>query len=120
MAAPDFKSAATLTPGVVCAVGVPSSEAPLLTVGSAHGLRITSASLCNQSGSDVDVTLSVVPSGGTAGATNRILSAQTVAAGDTYPLNDLLKDAMLGPSDFISGVGTATGVAFVVTGTVAA
>jgi len=46
--------------------------------------RIDACSLCNTTVSAVTVTIYIVPSGGTAGASNTVLSAYSVAAGETY------------------------------------
>lgn len=120
MAAPDFLTAASLTPGVIVGINLPTVEAPAYTVGAGHGVKLGTGSICNTTGAAVTVTISVVPSGGTAGATNRIISAFPLGAGDTQSLKDYLAGAYLGPGDFISAVASATGVALVLTAAVAA
>lgn len=120
MAAPDFISASTLTPGVIVAVLLPTSEAAIYTVPSARGVKVATATLCNTTGAAVTVSLSLVPNGGTAGALNRVIANLAIAAYDTQSLRDYLAGAMLAPGDLISGVATATGVSLVVSGAVAA
>lgn len=46
--------------------------------------RIDSCALTNTTGGAITVTMYLVPSGGTADATNTVLSAYSVAAGQTY------------------------------------
>lgn len=67
--------------------------------------------ICNTTGNDASVTLSVVPSGGSAGAGNRLL------AGKVVPANDLVVLALstvMSAGDFIS-VQQATANALVLT-----
>jgi hypothetical protein len=85
-------------------------------------VKVQTASLCNVSGSAVTVSVSVVASGGTAGATNRVISGYSLAAGDTISHEDglsVLKELRLGPGDFISvNAGTSSAVDCVLTGEV--
>lgn len=46
---------------------------------------IKAASIINTTAAPVAATVYLVPSGGTAGAANTILSARSIAAGETYP-----------------------------------
>lgn len=46
--------------------------------------RIDALTLCNTTAGAITVTIYIVPSGGTAAATNTILSSYSVAAGETY------------------------------------
>lgn len=46
--------------------------------------RIDSCALTNTTGGAVTATLHLVPSGGSASASNRVLSAYSIAAGQTY------------------------------------
>lgn len=113
--------AATSMVGQILYSGQPSttSETAVYTVPSNTTIKIASASLCNTSGSSVTVNISVVPSGGTADTTHRIISAFPLAAGDTASLKEYVEGVMMGPGDFISvAVGTASTVDVVITGTV--
>lgn len=120
MAAPDYLSAATLTPSVFLAQNMPTSDTAQYTVASAHGLKLVSGSICNTTGASINVTISVVPNGQTSGTANRVLAAFPLGAGDTQSLHDYLGGAQLGPGDFISGFASATGVALVLTGVISA
>jgi hypothetical protein len=51
---------------------------------------IKSASVVNTTGSPVALTIYLVPSGGAAGASNTLISARTVAAGETYNCPELI------------------------------
>lgn len=88
------------------------SSAPLKLV------RIANATLTNTSASPVTVSVSLVKSGGTAGASNRILAAYALSAGDSLPLS-MLAGHFLGAGDFISAIAsTAAVVALVISGAV--
>lgn len=81
-----------------------------------QSVEIKSATLCNTTGGAVTVNLSIVPAGGTAGAGNRILSAESLAAGAKFSLKDYLVGAQLADGDFISTSTSATGVTLTLTG----
>lgn len=66
------------------------SAATYYTAPSLTRARIQSASLVNTTGGAVACTVHLVPSGGTADATNTIISARTVADDETYPCPDLI------------------------------
>lgn len=51
---------------------------------------IYNATVCNTSGTARAVTIYLVPLGGTAGASNTVISASTVAAGATYKCPELV------------------------------
>lgn len=76
-------------------------------VGGFTEVTITSAALCNVSGSAVVVGVSIVPNGATAGATNKLLFQYSLPAGDTVDLRDYLVGLSLGVGDSI-WVNTAT------------
>lgn len=64
--------------------GQPStSVATVYTVPASTDVKVTSVVLCNTTATPATVTLSAVPSGGTAGVANRLLAGFTVAANDT-------------------------------------
>jgi hypothetical protein len=76
-------------------------------VGGFTEVTVTSAALCNVSGSTVVVGVSVVPNGGTAASTNKIVYQYSLPAGDTVDLRDYLVGLGLGVGDSI-WVNTAT------------
>lgn len=81
-------------------------------------VKLASATLTNTSGSSVNVSLSLVKSGGTAGSSNRVLSVYPLAAGDSLVVKELA-DHVLGAGDFVSALaGTASAVAFALSGIV--
>lgn len=97
---------------------VANTETTAYTVPPVSSLKIATASLCNTTGAPVTVNLSIVPSGGTAGLANRVISGYLLAAGDTLSLSAYLADALMQAGDFISRNDTATGVTLVITGAV--
>lgn len=113
--------AATSMVGQILYSGQPSttSETAVYTVSANTTVKIASGTLCNTSGSAVTVNVSVVPSGGTADTTHRVVSAFSLSAGNSLSLKDYLEGVMLGAGDFISiSVGTSSTVDAVITGTV--
>jgi hypothetical protein len=85
-------------------------------------VKIATASLCNTTSSEVVVSISIVPSGGAAGASNRIVSSWTLGANDSLTQEDglsALKGAMLSEGQAISvNVSAGSAVSLVLTGTV--
>lgn len=58
---------------------------------------ITNATITNTTGGAVTATVYIIPSGGTAGATNVKISARSIAAGETYLCPELIgADVMSG------------------------
>ena len=62
--------------------------------------------LCNTTAGAVTVTLDLVDSGGAAGATERVLSARSIAAGETYTCPEVAGH-YLDPGDTIQGLASA-------------
>lgn len=110
----------SLLPQILCSTRIASTaETTVYTVPGSTGAVIKHGTLCNTTGAAVTVSLSLVPSGGTAGATNRVISSFSLPANDTQPLRDYLAGACLGPQDFVSiQVGTADAVVLALTGMV--
>ena len=108
--------------GQILYSGQPAStgENTVYTVPTNTTIKIASASLCNTSTSSaVTVSVSIVPSGGTADTTHRIISGFSINTNDTVSLKEYVEGVMMGPGDFISiNVGTASLVDIVITGTV--
>lgn len=89
------------------------------TLGSAVGAgkkqTILAIHFCNTTSSDATVSLSVVPSGSSAGAPNRIYDEITVRANSTLNLSEYIP---MVAGDFISGLqGTAGAITVSVWGT---
>lgn len=91
--------------------------APLAAPGTS--VSITHGVLCNTTGSAVTVSLSLVPSGGTAGVANRVMAAYSLPAGDSLDLRGYVVGAKLNEGDFLSALaGTANAVTVVLSGVV--
>ena len=120
MSTQNLIAATSLNPQVLASSQLATtSETTVYTCAAASSTVIATAWLCNTTASAVTVSVSVVKSGGTAGATNRIVASYSLAANDTLSLNPYLGGAMLGPSDFISVLaGTGAAVNFGATGSV--
>lgn len=91
-----------------------TSATTVYTVPANSTVKIATATLCNSSAAAVAVTVNLVKSGGTAGVGNRIVSAYSLAAGNTFNLTEFLAGAMLAEGEFISvtaGAGAAITVA---------
>jgi hypothetical protein len=70
--------------------------------------------ICNTTATDATLTLSLVPSGGSAGTTNRIMSALVIKANDTVAM-DL--SGLLSTGDFISALqGTSAALTVHISG----
>jgi hypothetical protein len=70
----------------------------------------------NTTGTAATLTVNLVTSAGSAGVTNTVISAQSVAAGATYICPEAVGH-ILNPGDFISAkAGTATAITFRVSG----
>jgi hypothetical protein len=107
MATGDFKNGTNLIGKILASQQVPGSETTVYTVPASSYTRITQGVICNVSGASVNVSLSVVPSGGTAGGTNRVISVYSLTAGNSLSLADYLRGAILGPGDFVSVLASA-------------
>jgi len=105
-------------PQVLVSKAIESSETTQYTGPANQAVRILGATLCNTSGSSVNVSVSLVKSGGSAGTANRLLKTYPLAAGDTTIISELVGQAV-GPGDFISTLAaTASVVALVISGIV--
>ncbi|WP_284984303.1 hypothetical protein [Arthrobacter sp. efr-133-TYG-118] len=115
----NLKTITSATAGALLSQQLSTSEAALYTVPAATTVKIAQGSLCNTTGSDTTVFLSIVKSGGTMGdGTHRVISGATIKANDTISL-DYLAGHFLGPGDVIAGyAGAATAVDIVVSGVV--
>lgn len=116
--AQNLLSATSNLPSVLVSQQLANTETTQYTAAAGSAVKIATAVLCNTSASLVTVSVSLVKTGGTAGAANRIMSSYALAAGDSVELTELV-GSFLGPGDFISSVASAaTAVSLVVTGAV--
>lgn len=115
MATPDLLNLASGAPGLLTAGSalLTSGETTVYTVPSNKAAKILKGVIANTSAAAVTVSVSVVPSGGTAGSANRVLTGFSLAAGDSTVLTEL-EGIELGQNDFIS-VNASAGSAIAVT-----
>lgn len=62
--------------------------------------------ICNTTTNDATITLSLVPSGGSAGSTNRLINADTLRANETKAIDT---GEVLNAGDFISALQGTSG-----------
>lgn len=122
MPVPNVLSLASLTQALLVSQQIATAtETTVYTVPANQAVKLAQGSMCNVSGSAVTVSLSLIPAGGTAVGTHRVIAGYSLAVGDTLPLGDYLGGHMLGPGDFISILcGTANAVDVVISGAVSA
>jgi hypothetical protein len=83
-----------------------TSETTLYTTPAGREVNLTEVIAVNTSGTAAVFSLSIVPSGGTAGATNRVLAGQSIAANTEQRFQF---DEELSAGDFLSGIQTTGG-----------
>lgn len=115
----DFKTGVSLAGKVlVSAQCTIAGNNTVYTVPALSAVKISSACLCNTTSSAVTVSVSLVPSGGTAGVTNRVVNAYSLAANDSMVLTEIL-GAMLDAGASINvNTSTANAVNAAITGAV--
>lgn len=112
-------NAATLTAKVLASTRLSTTSATAVyTVGASKCAKVSTGTLCNISTTAaVTVSLAIMQSGSTDDGTHTVLSAYSLAAGDTLSLSDFISGHMLGEGDFISvTAGTANVLCVVITG----
>lgn len=121
----DFKQGTTLTGKILTSGQLTATTATTVyTVPASSAVKVATFALTNTTGSAVTVTVSVVPSGGTAGVTNQILTGYSVAAYDVLSHKDVL--AVLDGAFLDAGAvitvtaSTANAVNYLATGAVSA
>lgn len=93
------------TPTVLVAgVQLTGSAATYYTGTTGNRTTIKSASVTNTTAGVVALTMYRVPSGGSAGASNTIISARNIAAGETYNCPELV-NKVLHAGDTIQALG---------------
>lgn len=73
--------------------------------------QITAAIVCNSTAVAKTFTAHVIPSGGTAGATNMYISARTIAPGESYTCPELVGRG-LNAGGFVQVLADVTGLTF--------
>jgi hypothetical protein len=95
---------------------VPSAATTAYTAPVNTRTILDKATVTNPTAGALTFTAYLVPSGGTAGATNAVISVQSVAAGASYLCPELVGH-VLNPGDFLSIVASAaTSLVFRVSG----
>lgn len=95
---------------------IPAANTNLYTAPANTRTIVDKATATNTTAGAVTITFNLVASGGSASATNTVISAQSVAAGATY-LCPEVAGHVLNPGDFISAIaGTATSISVRVSG----
>ena len=83
------------TPTVLVAgVALTGSAATYYTAPTGARTTVKSASVTNTTGGNISLTLYRVPSGGTAAATNTVISARTISGGETYNCPELVNKVL--------------------------
>lgn len=101
----------SMLPKVLCSTQLSATTATTVYTAPAGSSAIVKHGVaCNTSAAPVNVTLSIVPSGGTVDGTHRVISAFPLAAGDSLPLGPYIGGANLGPGDFISAQASVANV----------
>lgn len=96
-----------------------TSATSVYTVPSGKTAKVAQGTVCNTSGSTVNVTVSLLKSGDTADSTHAVISGYPLAAGDTIALKDYIGGAMLAELEAISvTASTANVIDVVITGAV--
>lgn len=122
MPAGDFKQGdnldAFLASGQISSTG----DTTIHTVAASTREKIATFSLTNVTGSNVTVSVSIVPSGGTIDGTHRVISSYALLANDTISHEDVLaatKGVLLPAGAYISvNVSTGAAVDYCITGSV--
>lgn len=115
----NLMAATSALPQVLVSQQLAATETTQYTGPANSAVKIATAVLTNTSGAAVTVSLSVLKVGQTADGTHRVLTAYSLAAGDSTALKDEVVGTFLGPGDFISAIASAaTSVTFVMTGVV--
>lgn len=73
-------------------------------VGALTRRIIKAATITNTTAGAIAATIYLIPSGGTAGATNTYISARPIAAGESYPCPELINQG-LNAGGFVQGLG---------------
>jgi hypothetical protein len=119
MAGTNIIAATSVAPQIIRSAYLPiTTEAAQYTVPASTSVKIATACVTNVTGTAANVSISLMPTGGSLDGTHRVLNTYSLPANDTLELT-WLKGAMLGPGDVIGGLaGTASAIVLVVTGTV--
>jgi hypothetical protein len=114
MASNDLIAVTSMIGKVLYSGTLGTGSGDLLAPAANHGQIVKTVTACNAGAVAAALTLTVTQSGGSA---KTIISAYTIAAGDTVNLTELVGLA-LGPGDKLSGLASAaTSINLIITGT---
>lgn len=115
MASSDLIAISSMLPGVIYAGTLGTSSTDVVAPATNHAAIVKSVVVCNSASTSTTLTVTATKSGGSAVP---IVSAFSVPAGDTVPLDEL-GGSMFGPGDKLSAyAGAASSLSLVITGTV--
>jgi hypothetical protein len=122
MATPNMLAVTQMVPTVLVSTKVAvTTDSAVYTVAASHAVKLAQGTITNISGAACTVGVSIVPSGATVGdGTHKVIpDTYSLAAGDTLPLGDFIKDHVLGDGDVIAiHAGTANALDVVLSGIV--
>lgn len=95
---------------------IANSATTYLTADTGTWVRIDACALCNDSGGNETVTMHIVPSGGSAASSNKILDAYTVADGETYTPPGIIGQWLEPGATLQALASTAASVTLIVSG----
>ena len=93
-----------------------AAAATYYTVGTSARAQIQAMTLTNTTGGAVTATVYLVPSGGTAAASNTILSAKSIAAGESYKCIEAIGQWLEAGGTIQALAGSATSISLVASG----
>lgn len=101
---------------IVSPVQLTTAAATYYTVPANTITTISAATLTNTTGGAVTATVHLVPSGGSATAANMILSARTIAAGESYNISSAIGQSLPTGATIQALAGANTSITFVASG----
>lgn len=115
MPAPNVLALASLTQALLVSQQLTTTtETTLYTVPANKAVKLAQGSMCNTSAGVVTVGIAIIPAGGTADGTHKVISGFKMDPNDTLSLGEYLGGHMLGPGDFISAIASIANVVDVV------
>ena len=89
---------------LVAGVALTAADAVYFTASAGNRTTVKSASVTNTTAGVVALTVYRVPSGGSPASTNTVISARSIAVGETYNCPELV-NKVLAPGDTIQAKG---------------
>lgn len=116
MATPNLVGITNVTPKVLSSAQLAVNDTAIYTVGANKAAKLATLTLCNVSGATVTVSVSIIPSGGTADGTHKIVHSYALNSADTLTVDEI-KGAWLGDGDKVNvHCSVATAIDAVLTG----